>query len=123
VSILDGELAELIYDALEGADVPYGLTLIRSVPGSTAPPYSAHNPGSATTQTFGCRGFIDDYRADQRDGTIIQVNDRKVIVLAPSLSVTPAPQDKITARGTQYVVVSVRADPAMATWTIQARSS
>jgi len=118
VSILDGELAELIFDALESADVPYDLMLIRSVPGNGPP----HNPGPPTTQTHGCRGFVDDYRADQRDGTIIQVNDRKIVILAPSLSVAPAPQDKITARGANYTVISVQADPALAGYTCQVRA-
>lgn len=122
MSLLDGELADIINDALEGADLPFDLTLSRDVPGSTAPPYSQWNPGPPTTQTHACRGFVDDYRADQRDGTLIQLNDRKVVILAPSLSVVPVPGDKITARGIEYTAVTVQADPALATYTCQARS-
>lgn len=76
-----------------------------------------------TTQTFLASGFVDDYQADQRDGTIILANDRKVVILATTLNTTPAPQDKITARGAIYTVISVQADPAMARFTCQARAA
>ena len=121
MGLLEGELADIINDALESADVPFDLTLSRDVPGSTAPPYSQWNPGPPTTQTHACRGFVDDYRADQRDGTLIMQNDRKVVILAPSISVTPVPGDKVTARGQEYTVVTVQADPALATYLCQVR--
>lgn len=122
MSILDGELAGIIFDALEGADLPYDLVLTREIPGSTEPPYSPWSPGPPTIQTHNCRGLVDDYRADQRDGTLILSNDRKVLILAPSLSITPVPGDKITARGVVYTAITVQADPALATFTVQVRA-
>jgi len=121
MSLLEGELADIINDALEGADLPFDLTLTREVPGSTEPPYSPWNPGPPTTATHACRGFVDDYRADQRDGTLIHLNDRKIVILAPSIAVTPVPGDKLTARGQTYTVVTVQADPALATFICQVR--
>lgn len=122
MSLLEGELAEIIGDALEAAELPYDLVLTRDVPGSTAPPYSPWSPGPPTIQTHNCRGLVDDYRADQRDGTLIQINDRKILILAPSLSVTPVPGDRITARGVVYTAITVQADPALATFSVQARA-
>ncbi len=120
MSILDGEIAEMVADALESANVPYDLTLTRSTPGEVDPdePWVVPEP---TITAHACRGFVDSYRADQVDGTVIQRNDRKVMVLVPTLSITPVPGDTVTARGQTYGVVHVDADPALATWTLQVR--
>lgn len=117
-SLLDGKIAKLVASGLKAANIPYALTLTRTVPGNGPP----HNPGSPTTQTYAAQGFVDDYRADQRDGTIVMQNDRKIVVLAQTIRTTPVPLDKITARGIQYTVISVQADPALATFTCQVRA-
>ncbi len=82
--MLNGEIAAMVLDGLEGAGLPYDVTVTRSAPGSTTAPYTPWNPGPPTTVAHPCRGFVDDYTARERDGTVIQANDRKVVVLAPS---------------------------------------
>lgn len=122
MSILEGEIAEIVSDGLEAADVPYDITITRKTPGSTQPPYTAWNRGPPTIADHPCRGWVDDYSARQRDGTIIKINDRKVIILVPSLEgITPTADDIVTAQG-QYTVISVKHDPASATYELQVRA-
>lgn len=79
--------------------------------------------GTTTTATYACKGFVEDYAAREVDGTLVQANDRKVTVLAKTLAVTPVPEDKITISGATYRVISVKSDPAQATFTMQGRTS
>lgn len=74
-----------------------------------------------TSYTFD--GTIEDYTESQMAGTSIQVGDRKVIVLAGTLSspVVPAPNDKITMESSVYKIVAIKRDPAGATYTCQVR--
>lgn len=98
------------------------LTLTRSEPGtrSAADPTAGNNP---TETTHSGRGFVDSYKAERIDGTIIQQGDRKVLILAGTLpaGVVPQVNDRITIEGETLTVVSVERDPASATYTCQAR--
>lgn len=70
-----------------------------------------------------CRGFINDYRDHQIDGTIIRQGDRKVTVLGASIApaAVPKPNDRVTVEGATYTVVAVKRDPAGATYEMQSR--
>lgn len=75
-----------------------------------------------TTTTHTCKALVSDYSAFVRGQLGIPSNERKVLVLAAS--VTPAavvaPGDKITIQGRTWDVVEVTSDPANATY--EARS-
>lgn len=120
MSMLEGEIAEIVSDALESANLPIDIVVSRTT-AADPDPSTPWIPGTPTTVNYACRGFVDDYRADQIDGSVIQRNDRKVIVLTPSLAITPVPGDSVTARGETLTVINVRADPALATWELQSR--
>lgn len=69
------------------------------------------------------KGFIEDYTDSQKDNTLIQKTDRKVILIANTFEERPVPKtaDKITIEGTTYNVVKVKRDPAAATYICQVR--
>lgn len=116
MSILEGELAAEIADAM--ADVFIPATVTRMLPGG-GPPW---DPGPPIADPHTCRGIVDDYDVSLRDGTgIIEVTDRKVVILATSLAITPEPGNTVTIRGETGTIVHVGADPALATYECQTR--
>lgn len=116
-SPLEGSLAKAIGNGLKG--LFYDATLTRTTVTGGDP----YDPGSGTTttETFACQAFEDTYSTFERQNTLIQAGDVKVVVLATTLATTPTTADKITTRGVTRSIVSVERDPAGATWTCQVR--
>lgn len=118
-SNLEGELANAISAALEDAAIPYGLTVSRTV---MIPGPNPWDPEEESTTHYTGRGFADEYDNSYRTGGLIEQGDIRVIVVADTIAIEPAAGDKVTVRGVTYNVVSVSADPALATWSLQARA-
>lgn len=119
-SILEGEWAQEMADALEGAGIPYPLVVTRSewvegVPWEPGSGHWEHVPHE-------CRGWVDDYSAFERSGTLIEANDRKIFVVASSLAIEPTPADTVTVDGKVFSIITVTIDPAGAAWIIQGRA-
>lgn len=121
-SLLEGQIAKLVHRGLKSAKVPYKVTLTRAVPGSTEPPYSPWSPGPSEAKAYPCDGWKDAWTIRELESTLIQANDVKVCVLAPSLPIRPVPTDKITVKGQTYTVIDAQTDPAEALWVIQCRA-
>jgi hypothetical protein len=115
-SFLEGSLARTIGAAFSG--IFYAATVTRLTPGAGP----AHDPGPSTPTDYTCKGMVETYKAHEIDGTHIQANDRKVIVLATSIGIVPRPGDKVTIRGATYTVTAFDPDPALATYTLNARA-
>lgn len=120
MSILEGGFADDVASALDAADIPFDLTLTRDVEQDSPAPEPG-NPPNIVPVDYTCKGFADDFDASWRAGSLIQAGDVRVIIVANSLAVEPVAGDRITVRGKTYSAVSVAADPALATWQIQAR--
>jgi hypothetical protein len=118
MSILDGELAETIADALEAADLPLDCVLTRSTPGDGDP----WNPDAGTSTDYACKGFTDEYTALERADSLIQADDIKVVIVATTVAIEPLPLDSVSIRSKTYTVVNVSTDPARALWQLQARA-
>lgn len=71
---------------------------------------------------YACKGWRDDYRQEDRDGTLIRQDDVRIIIVVSSLAITPGTSDKITIGGATYSIISVRRDPAGTTFDVQARA-
>lgn len=98
-------------------------TLVKVTAG-TRTPGSLTAGTNSTTVNHACKGFIEDYKSDRVDGTVIQFGDRMVILVANSISsgtVEPVGQDQVIIEGDTYRIVNVERDPAAATYTCQAR--
>lgn len=120
-SILEGELAQTITAALQDAGIPYDVTITRTVPGGPGPnPWDP--PIDPVITDYVGQGFVESYRADEIDGTLILATDLRIIVLLPTLAITPAVTDMVTVRGVEYSIISVSPDPALATAALQARA-
>ncbi len=116
-SPLEGSLAATIGAAM--AFLFLDATLARNVAGTITDPA---DPPVPTEATYACKAIVEDFAERFRlDGTV-QANERKVLILATTLSVTPQPNDRITIRSTTYTVMTVATDPALATWELKCRS-
>lgn len=117
MSILEGELAQTIADALLDANIPYAMQIVRYVEGD---PSDWESSGGEYVR-YDCQGFTEEYDVSLIAGGFIQTSDVKVVIIAPTLAVMPEPTDIVTVRGRDYAIISVTPDPAMATIALQAR--
>lgn len=115
MSILDGALAEQITDALTAFDIPRSAVVTtQEVSGPPWEPVITDVPHS-------CSGWVDTYEAAERVDSDIQVNDRKVFIVASTLAITPVAGNTVTIGGATYSIIRVERDPAGACWVLQAR--
>lgn len=128
-----GMREELQADLAEAFDDPDGLAdAVRPVAGSRTVK-GGYDPGiggtvPASTFHYAGRGVFGSYVANEIDGTRIQTEDVKLLVLQNELfegqagAVTDVPAaPKIGDQVSGYRVLNVSEDPAQATWTIQLR--
>ncbi len=125
-SPLAGGLAKTIGRAMSGFFLDAVLT--RTV--YAAPdPLEPWAPGDPTETTFACKAIHEEWSAYHRQGGLVLSGDRRVLVLASTLAVEPAPGDRITIRGETFTIVeqgsgqpAVSTDPAKATWVLRCRT-
>lgn len=72
-----------------------------------------------------CKGVLTYFDIKDMDGTLVEENDRLVIVITGTMSeeVEPVPQWAVTIEGRRYNIVRVRRDPAAATYSLQVRAN
>lgn len=120
MSLLEGELAQIIGDALVEANIPYGMEVIETVEGQPDPD-RPWQPGQPVDVVHGCQGFTDTYTVHERSATAIQAGDIKIVIVANTLDVVPVPGMRVRARGEAFRVINASPDPALATYVIQGR--
>jgi predicted dinucleotide-binding enzyme len=120
MSILEGELAQVISEALIDANVPFDITVRRTeiVGGVPWEPGS----GEEVTTNYPAKGFVADFSTLERAQTLIEANDVKIVILLPTIDTMPLTSDSVIARGKVYSIIRLSPDPAMATLEIQARA-
>lgn len=117
-SPLKGPIARTVGQALRG--VMYPVTVSRTTGGHYDPGTGAVVPGTSTDHI--ARGFVDSFSSYEIANNIVLAGDRRVLILATSLSITPTPAtDTVSANGQTLTIVAVKSDPAGAVWEIQAR--
>ncbi|ORE88179.1 hypothetical protein [Aurantimonas sp. 22II-16-19i] len=116
VSILEGELAAIVTDALTDANIPRDVTVTRTMPGD---PYDPDDMGE--TVDYAGRGWIELYSDADRDGQVVGVTDVKVMILVTTIAVIPSQQDTITVGGETYQVITAARDASGALFIVQAR--
>jgi len=119
MSILEGELADDIAAALDSAGIPFAVTITRDVPQESPDPADPLPPISTD---FACNGFIDDWDASYLASSLVERGDVKIVIIANSIAIVPVAGDRVMVRGKTYSVLNVSADPALATYTLQARA-
>lgn len=103
------------------AGIPYVITISRIVV-SEPDPETPWIPGEETTTTYECQGFTETFEADYIAGGLVQANDLKVVILAPTLTITSELSDYVTVRSKTYAIIRIMPDPALATIALQVRS-
>lgn len=111
--IINEELGDLVFD----------VTLTKVTPGTRGADETAGTNPTESSST--CKGFVDEYKDREINGTTVLVGDRKIVILGDSLpsGTVPKPGDKITAESVTRTIVKggVKRDPAGATYTCQCR--
>lgn len=118
-SILDGDLADDIADALTSAGIPFAVAITRDVPQDSPDPADPLPPISTD---YAGSGWVDDWDASYLASGLVERADVKIIIIATSIAIVPDTGDRVTVRGKTYSVLNVSADPALATYTLQARA-
>lgn len=111
VSPLAGSLARQIGRAASSIFLP--ATLVRDVPGVIV---DAADPPAPTQATYPCKAIVEVYSERYRLDGLVKQNERKVIILATTLSVRPAVGDRVTISGITFTLAEVSTDPAEAAW-------
>lgn len=116
-SPLEGSLARTIGKAMASTFI--AATLTRDVEQDSPAPEPG-NPPNIVQVDYPCRAIVSEFSDFYKLQSLVQANERKILVLAASLSTVPQENDRITIRGKTYAVVSVSTDPALATYELRA---
>jgi|GEM_PF-5456665 len=123
VSFLEGSLAKTLGKALSSTFLP--ATLARS---TIAAGPNDWTPGAETVVSYTCRAIHEEWGSEWLAGGLVDASERKILILANSLSVRPEIGDRITIRAETFTIVpadsgkpAVESDPALAIWTCRAK--
>lgn len=118
-SILEGELADEVAEALGVARIPMAVTVRVTTYGEYDP--STGTGGETTYVDHACQGWPESYGEDTIDGTRIRSSDLKVMVLTPTIGVEPGTSDQVIVAGEVYSIINMTRDASGALYEIQAR--
>ncbi len=111
-----------IFHAFNG--VFYAAVLTRNTAPVTSPDFDPADPPPPVQTTYTCRALITKYADRFRFDGLVHVKDRKVLILANSLSVSPVMNDLVTVSGNAFVLSEdINIDPALACWVCRGRMS
>lgn len=115
MSILDDlpeEIAEALNDVFRDG--------VLKVPGApTSDGQGGWVPGNPTSHP--CKALVDDYSDFRRSASGIPAHDRKIIILAATLAVSPSVGHTIHVESRDWQIINLSRDPAAATWEAQGR--
>lgn len=112
MSLLDG-LATTFNSALAG--IMYDLTLVRTV--QTSGNAWDASSGTQSSTTYTGKGLVELYSNYEIANSMAQATDRKILIMAASLTIEPKPDDVVTINGESFTLVGPgKSDPAKATW-------
>lgn len=101
-------------------DLPVTMTLTR-----TANTYNATTGAASTSATtYAASAILTSFALKEADGIVVLSEDKKAIIRQSGLAVTPRVTDTlVNAAGKVHQIISVRQDPAGATWTLHIRAA
>jgi hypothetical protein len=126
---VDGiNVAELVAEHLG----PRMLPAVLYKPGASAvrdPAHPTRAPAPGAPTAHPCRGFIENFKPDDIDGTLIKVGDRKVTLIAGTIQGGVEPEggvnkDQVEIEDKRWDVwLVLDRDPAAATYQLQVRNT
>lgn len=120
MSILDGELADTIADALADADIPIDVTVTREE--EIGPGENPWDPPITGPVNYSCKGFVDTFGEFYAAAGLVEAGDAKIVIVAKTLSIVPAIGNTVTARSKTWMILNVSADPALALYELHGRA-
>lgn len=120
MGLLDGGISKIVTGALSGLFLNH--VLIRKT--TTSDPNKPWEKAVTAETNYSCKAVALDYKAHEVDGERVKQTDKKILILAGTLSVEPQMGDYIQLVGEtrRYNLVSpVKKDPASATYECQGR--
>lgn len=123
MSILEGDIAEWVADALVSADLPYPMTIPRLHQEPPPPDWPSWQEWTApiTTVEHEFQGFVDVYDARLIAAGVVDVGDVRIILIQQGMPFRPELTDTIVARGKVYTILDIAEDPASATLEVRAK--
>lgn len=123
MSLLEGDIAEILADALEAADLPYPMTIPRlyQEPRPEDWPSWQEWPAPITVVEHEFQGFVDVYDARLIAAGVVDVGDVRIILIQQGMPFRPELTDTIVARGETYTILDITEDPARATLEVRAK--
>lgn len=118
-SPLSGSLATAIYKGMKALFID--ATLTRDTVSTTSPDVDRFDPPAPTSTDYACKAIVETYSEKFRMDGLVTINDRRVLILANSISVVPTVNDRVTIWGIVFTVMAVETDPALAVYTCQGR--
>lgn len=124
MGLLDGDLADIINDAMGAADLQLPAVLTKTTYGARDP-LNVTGGQAQTMASYTAAGLVREYTNREIDGTRITRKDRRISLFGSSIQsgAVPEPGDRITISGDTYTIVDegVSTDAAKAVYVAQAR--
>ena len=120
MGLLDGDIKNSVFNAAQGVFLDF--TVRNPNQGTYDKDAQAFTGGGAPT-SYPCKGIVEDYTDRERAESNITEKDRKILLLAGSISVKPKQGWEVEDNnGNKYEIVGpIKTDPAGATYQIQGR--
>lgn len=115
--LTSGALAKTVAKAV-GKTLAYDVTLHKRDAGS-----DAHGNMAATFTDYTLKGLHLQKSAAAMFYEGAPEGATEIILLQNGAAATPARNDQITAQGTRYEILTIKSDPANATWTLTVRET
>jgi hypothetical protein len=113
-SPLSGSLARTIGAAFNTLFLDAMLT--RDAPSTGGDPADPSSGAPQQPIVKSCKAIVEGYSDYFKANNLVSASDRKVLILATSLSVRPKPEDRVTISGITFTLSAVSTDPAEAVW-------
>jgi hypothetical protein len=114
------DIAAILKQSLASGLLP--VKLIKEIPGARGADLT--DGQVLTPRSYNCRGFTEEYKLREIDGTNVQRGDKKVLILGDTLpsGIVPQLNDRIECERIIYTISGVPSrDPAAATYVCQVR--
>lgn len=123
MSLLQGEIAEMVADGLAAADLPFAMTIPRlhqAEPPDDWPTYEIWDaPITVVEHVF--QGWVDQFDNSLIAAGVVDATDTKICIVQRGMPFRPELTDTIVARGEVYTILDITEDPAQAVLELRAK--
>lgn len=123
MSLLQGEIAEMVADGLAAADLPFAMTIPRLHQAEPPDDWPSWQEWTApiTTTEYVFQGWIDVFDNSLIAAGVVDATDTKICIVQRGMPFRPELTDTIVARGEVYTILSMNEDPAQAVLELRAK--